>query len=111
MTRCLRAMVALTAISASMSVWAGDKVKGKTLFVTCVACHGANGEGNKALNAPKLAGQQDWYLIRQLKNFKDGIRGANPKDIYGAQMRPMAMTLPNDTAIEDVVAYITTLKP
>ena len=87
---------------------AGDAKKGKPFYQVCAACHGAAGEGKKALNSPKLAGQEDWYIVRQLKNFKEGIRGTNPKDIYGAQMRPMAMTMPNDQAMEDVAAYIAT---
>ncbi|MDX1569765.1 MAG: c-type cytochrome [Xanthomonadales bacterium] len=87
----------------------GDPAKGKVLYTTCQACHGAKAEGNEQLNAPALTGLQDWYIIRQLKNFKEGIRGSNPEDIYGAQMRPMAMTLPDDQAIEDVTAYILTL--
>ena len=87
---------------------AGDSTKGKAYYTTCAACHGAKGEGNKALNSPSLAGQEDWYIVRQLKNFKEGIRGSNPKDIYGMQMRPMAMTLINDQAMKDVAAYIMT---
>jgi len=88
---------------------AGDAATGKTLFGICVACHGANAEGNQALNAPSNAGQDEWYVVRQLKNFKEGIRGADPKDTYGAQMRPMAMALTDDQAIADVAAYIATL--
>lgn len=88
----------------------GDLKVGATLYKQCAACHGDKGQGMKALNAPKIAGQEDWYLIRQIKNFKEGIRGTNPKDVYGAQMRPMAMILPNDKAIEDVSAYISSLK-
>ena len=88
----------------------GDPKKGKQLYQVCIACHGANGQGNQALNAPNLVGLQDWYLIRQLKYFKEGIRGTHPKDTFGAQMRPIAMTLSNDKAITDVTAYITSLK-
>ena len=87
----------------------GDAEKGKSLYGVCVACHGANGEGNKALNAPRLAGQHDWYLARQVANFRDGVRGSDPKDIYGQQMRPMSMTLTSEEAINDVIAYINTL--
>ena len=79
-------------------------------YAICQACHGAQGEGNKALNAPKLAGQQDWYLVRQLQNFKAGIRGTHAKDMFGMQMRPMAMTLANDAAVNNVAAYIASLK-
>ena len=34
----------------------GDVVVGRQLYATCAACHGAQGEGNRQLNAPKLAG-------------------------------------------------------
>lgn len=104
--------LALLAIGAASNsaLAAGDAAKGKSLFVTCQACHGANAEGNKALNAPALAGMEDWYVERQLKNFKAGIRGADPKDTYGIQMRPMAMILPDDQAIADVAAYLASLK-
>ena len=88
---------------------AGDAEKGKTLYAICAACHGANAEGTAALNAPANAGQDPWYMTRQLKNFKAGIRGAHPDDTFGAQMRPMAMVLANDQAIADVVAYISSL--
>ena len=88
----------------------GDAAAGKAAYAICASCHGANGEGNKALNAPAIAGQNDWYIVRQLYNFKNGIRGADSKDTYGQQMRPMAMTLPNDAAINNIAAYISTLK-
>lgn len=88
---------------------AGDVAKGKALYNICAACHGANAEGTAMLNAPANAGQDPWYMIRQLKNFRAGIRGAHPDDTFGAQMRPMAMVLAGDQDIEDVVAYITSL--
>ena len=88
---------------------AGDPAKGKALYATCVSCHGANGEGNQALNAPAIAGQQEWYLTRQLKNYQDGIRGTHSKDVYGMQMRPMSMVVWGEKKTADVVAYITSL--
>lgn len=95
----------------SMAHAAGDATTGKTLYGTCAACHGQRGEGMPALNAPALAGQEDWYVARQLHLFKAGIRGADPKDTYGMQMRPMAMILPTNQAVEDVAAYIQTFPP
>lgn len=88
----------------------GNAEHGKMLYATCAACHGQNGEGNESLNAPRQAGMSDWYMVTQIKNFKAGIRGAAPQDTYGAQMAPMAATLPDDQAINDVVAYIDTLR-
>jgi len=87
-----------------------DAVAGQVLYPVCSACHGARGEGNELLNAPSLAGQQSWYLKRQLKNFQLGLRGSDASDTFGAQMAPMAATLIDDAAIDDVVAYITSLE-
>lgn len=92
------------------TITGGNVNNGKTLFTLCIACHQANGEGNKNVGAPKISGQHDWYLTRQLRNFKAGIRGTHASDVNGARMRPMAMTLATDQAIDDVVAYIMTLK-
>ena len=93
----------------SAATISGDAAKGQGLYALCATCHGADGEGMQALNGPKLAGQNDWYLVTQLKNYKSGVRGSHAKDLFGMQMRPMAMTLPDDQAILDVVAYINSL--
>ncbi|MDH0646963.1 c-type cytochrome [Pseudomonas sp. GD03858] len=60
---------------------------------TCVACHGAQGQGIPALGAPRLAGQQAEYLLTQLNDFKAGRRGYDPRDSHGAQMRAIAAGL------------------
>jgi cytochrome c oxidase subunit 2 len=103
------ALAALVTLASTGALAAGDAERGKTLFATCGACHGANAEGMEALNAPKLAGQEEWYVVRQLQNFKNGVRGNNPKDTYGMQMAPMAQTLADDQAMADVAAYIKSL--
>lgn len=104
----LRWTLLALAFAAGSAAAAGDPAAGKSLYATCTACHGPAGQGNKALNAPKIAGQEDWYLTRQLQNYKKGIRGTHAGDTYGKQMAPMAMTLADDAAIANVVAYIGT---
>ncbi|MGI9290118.1 MAG: c-type cytochrome [Gammaproteobacteria bacterium] len=91
-----------------LALAAGDPAAGKVAYAPCAACHGQNAEGNLALNAPKLTGIDDWYLRRQLRQYKSGQRGSDPADVLGTQMRGMAATLVNDKAIRDVVAYIGT---
>ena len=86
----------------------GDPRRGKALFAPCVACHGPSGKGNAITKAPPLAGLQDWYLLTQLENFKSGVRGADPKDETGTQMKPFADAL-DEQGMKDVVAYIATL--
>ena len=89
----------------------GDPRAGAALYATCSACHGANGAGNQDLGAPRIGGIDDWYLATQLRKFKRGVRGADSKDFDGHLMRPMALTLADDDAVRNVVAYIGTLSP
>ncbi|MEO7158616.1 MAG: c-type cytochrome [Vicinamibacterales bacterium] len=86
----------------------GDAAAGQAAFAPCAACHGARGEGNQAQNAPKLAGQAGWYLARQLKNFKHGLRGARDDDVNGKTMAAMAAIL-DDQGIKNVTAYLASL--
>ncbi|MCP4006146.1 MAG: c-type cytochrome [bacterium] len=87
----------------------GNPEAGRALYQLCKTCHGEAGEGNQKQGAPQIAGQADWYLTRQLENFRAGLRGNASGDVFGAQMRGMAMTLPNDQAVRDVVAFVQTL--
>jgi cytochrome c553 len=89
----------------------GDPKAGQTLYATCAACHGDNGAGNQDLGAPRIAGTDDWYLATELRKFRSGVRGTNPKDREGRLMRPMARTLADEDAVRNVVAYVGTLKP
>lgn len=87
----------------------GDLKRGQKLYTVCAYCHGGDGMGREALNAPRLSGSSDWYIARQLHQFKDGVRGAHPKDYYGYQMGLLSQTLQHKQAVDDIVAYINTL--
>jgi len=104
------AYIASLPVAKVPSTISGDTDRGKDLFATCESCHGPRGQGILALNAPRLSGVDDWYLVRQLENFQRGIRGSHPQDLYGEQMSVVAGTLRDDQAIRDVVAYINTLQ-
>ncbi|HEY5809829.1 MAG TPA: c-type cytochrome [Povalibacter sp.] len=82
---------------------------GKALFAPCVACHGSKGEGNMALNAPAIAGQDAAYLERQLHAFRSERRGKHKSDSFGAQMRAAAAMLTDDAAVAKIATYIATL--
>ena len=120
MSRMLRTDTDVDAVAAYVSkmptgartahVEGGDATAGQASFALCTACHGQDGMGNETMKAPPIAQLDDWYAVAQLTKFKSGIRGTNPADAEGAQMRPMAMTLADDQAVKNVVAYIQTLK-
>jgi cytochrome c oxidase subunit 2 len=87
----------------------GDPEAGKAMFATCAACHGDKAQGIWATNAPRLAGMSDWYMARQLENFRQGIRGTHRQDFHGAQMRSMARALKDEQSINDLLDYVHTL--
>ena len=89
----------------------GDVARGAQLYLTCAACHGAQGEGLEAMAGPRLQGQNDWYLVSQLKKFKSGKRVYAPSDHRGRQMQAMLGVLANDDDINSVVAHINTFEP
>jgi cytochrome c oxidase subunit 2 len=87
-----------------------DPERGRQLFQqTCIACHGPEAAGMRQLNSPALHIQEDWYIAAQLIKFRTGIRGTDPKDITGLQMAPMAKALPDDQAVYDLAAYISSI--
>jgi len=87
----------------------GDAERGAALYGTCKSCHGVQGQGIWSLNAPRLSGVNDWYLLRQLQNYKSGARGSHPQDLYGKQMNLLTGMLRDEQSMRDVIAYINSL--
>ena len=104
-------VAAMPAANPAPSMTGGDVAHGKVIYTTiCIACHGPDGAGNREMmGAAPIHRSSDWYLFRQVENFRAGIRGARPGDQGGALMRPMISKLTGEQDIKDVVAYITSL--
>ena len=71
--------VALVLFGATMSnsVLAGGNAEaGKSLAITCAACHGQDGNTGLMPDYPKLAGQNEKYLVNQLRMIQSGERPA-----------------------------------
>ncbi len=77
----------------------GDAAVGATKAATCGACHGADGNSSDK-QYPKIAGQHERYIARQLKLFKSGER-ENPV------MLGMSATL-SEQDMRDIGAYFAT---
>jgi len=107
--RSVSAYIAALPMVGTGTTIAGDSRAGEAHYVACGICHGQQGEGNPGLNAPRLAGQNDWYLKRQLQNFSDGTRGLHPQDLYGRQMSMMSKVVNDDGAIDDLISYLNSL--
>ncbi len=85
----------------------GDPKRGESLYRGCTACHGVNAEGRRTRGAPRLTGQQPWYLYNQLRDFRMGWRGTDRKDPHVSWMREQLGL--EDAALKDLVAYLVQL--
>jgi cytochrome c553 len=85
----------------------GDAARGEALYnqgipeknvPACMSCHGANGHSAGGAN-PRLAGQHEAYIVKQLHEFKDPKKRGNPI------MTPYAQAL-TDQQILDVATFL-----
>lgn len=81
---------------------AGDPQAGKAKSEPCVACHGSTGVSAAGMY-PHLAGQNEAYLARQLREFRDGAR-------ENAVMKPFVQNL-SDQDVADLAAYYAAQTP
>ena len=91
-----------TAVLANESAKKGDATKGKAASAVCSACHGADGNSVNP-DWPKLAGQGEAYLVKQLHDFRANKRAE-------ATMTPMAMGIASDEDVLNLAAYFSSQK-
>lgn len=77
----------------------GDAARG---IVACVSCHGAAGNSTISIN-PKLSGQHDAYLVKQLIDFTTPARNNAVMTTFSKLMTPEDM--------KNVSAYLAVQKP
>ena len=80
---------------------AGDATAGQAKAAVCGACHGPDGN-SPAPNFPKLAGQGERYLSKQMHDIKDGKRTV-------LEMTGLLTNL-NDQDLADLAAYFASQK-
>lgn len=74
----------------------GDTVAGKEKSQLCQGCHGEDGNSIDPL-VPKLSGQYDKYIAKQLRNYQAGLRTHQI-------MNAMAATI-SDEELADISSY------
>jgi len=98
-----------------MSHAGGDVAAGQSKSGSCVACHGQTGNSSVP-SFPKIAGQNERYLLKQLKNIQCGELTAEAQKASKCMARPIAqMTglLANydDQDLADIAAYFAAQEP
>ncbi len=88
-----------------------DAVKGEALYtngdaargiVACVSCHGAAGNSTISVN-PKLAGQHEAYVVKQLSDFATPARNNAVMSTFAKMM--------NADDVKNVAAFLSAQKP
>lgn len=92
----LTAVIGMTLAMSTSLMAAGNVAAGKSKAMMCAACHGADGNSPSDM-FPKLAGQGEAYLVKQLTEFKSGVRS-------NAVMAPMVAAL-SEQDMADIAAY------
>jgi len=96
-------------LAAPAAVAGGDAARGQALSMekACIGCHGMDGN-SPAPTWPKIAGQGEKYMVKQLLAFRDNdIKKSGRVD---PTMAGIAATL-NDEQINDLAAYYASQKP
>jgi cytochrome c553 len=93
----------LAAAAPAAHAQAVDKAKARTIVDRlCVACHGVDGNSPQPAH-PKIAGIQPEYLLKQLRDYKKGLRKSEV-------MEPMVKELTEDD-MASLAAYYAEQKP
>jgi cytochrome c553 len=82
---------------------AGDAEAGKSKSLVCAACHGTDGNSAIPMN-PKIAGQHQGYLVKQLQEFKEASQTGGKEGRNNAIMNAQAMNL-SEEDMQDLAAY------
>jgi cytochrome c553 len=75
---------------------AGDIKAGRQKALQCQTCHGLDGQA-KLPEAPNLAGQNEVYLAKALKDYRGGARKNDMMSLVTANLK--------DVDIADLAAY------
>ncbi|MEX8194065.1 c-type cytochrome [Comamonas guangdongensis] len=103
LTAAIFAAPAFPAFSAGETPAKVDAAKGQASYgAVCAACHAADGNSSVPLQ-PKLAGQHPEYLVKQLREFKDGKRN-------DPVMKGFASAL-SDGDMQNIAAWLHTQAP
>ena len=80
-------------------------IQGNRNAASCISCHGADLKGTSI--APLIAGQHAAYLVRQLRDYKEGVRrgDADPAAVMANNLKYFT-----DKEILATAAYIASLK-
>ncbi|MCQ4324183.1 cytochrome c4 [Stutzerimonas stutzeri] len=89
---------------------AGNAEAGQGKVAVCGACHGTDGN-SPAPNFPKLAGQGERYLFKQLQDIKAGSTPGAAEGVGRKVLEMTGMLDPlSDQDLEDIAAYFASQK-
>lgn len=94
-------LLAVSLFSTQAHAQTGSAEAGQGKVAVCLACHGQSGNDSLLPNVPKLGGQGEKYLLKQLQEIKSGTRAA-------PLMTGMLNAL-NEQDLADIAAYYASL--
>ena len=98
-------LAAITVLLIAPAAFGGDAENGRRLAYTCMGCHGIENYKNAypKYSVPKLAGQNEMYIIAALDEYASGSR-------WHPTMQGLAISL-SEKDREDLAAWFTAAAP
>jgi len=91
---------AVAALAAREALAAGDAAAGRRKALMCQTCHGLDGMA-KIPEAPNLAGQNEVYLIKALRDYRSGARKNDMMSLVAPALK--------DQDIDDLAVYFSAM--
>jgi cytochrome c553 len=94
-------VAAISSTVPTIALAGGSADAGKDKIAACAACHGPSGNDSVLPNVPKLGGQGERYLLKQLTEIK--------KDVRKVPLMTPILAAMSEQDLADVAAYLATL--
>jgi len=67
-------IISVAMLGMSLPVFGADLANGERINKNCALCHGIYGQGAPGKLSPRIAGLPKEYLIKAMKDYRDGKR-------------------------------------
>jgi len=87
----------------TLPAFAANLANGEKINRSCALCHGAYGQGAPGKLSPRIAGMPKEYLIKAVKDYRDGKRS------YPLMNKTSGLDHMTDADIDDIATYLASL--
>ena len=96
-------LLALSLLALTFPALAADMANGHKINKSCALCHGIYGQGAPGKLSPRIAGLPKEYIIKAMKDYRDGIRK------YPLMVRTSGLDKMTDVDMDDIATFLASM--